>query len=134
MTDAPPPGPDMRDLMAEVGHVLLTWGYVEAAFRERLAKIEPTDIKPSKTPVLTRWRKAEPKTPAFVELSAEIERLAAIRNCLAHGLSSASANPWGSEEPEVVCKMPEGEVTISLSTLQEAQRGLHRASHRVRAL
>ncbi|MER8371108.1 hypothetical protein [Mesorhizobium sp. M1406] len=133
MTDTPLPGPDMRDLMAAVGEVLLCWGYVEAAIRKRLSVISPADMKASKTPVLLRWRKVEPPTPELAELLKEIDRLAIVRNCLAHGLASASANPWEPEEPEVACRLGEMDKTVTLSELRETARSLHRVSHAIRS-
>lgn len=124
----------MRDLMAAVGEVLLCWGYVEAAIRKRLSVISPADMKASKSPVLLRWRKAEPPTPELAELLEEIDRLAIVRNCLAHGLASASANPWQPNEPEVSCQLNGVSRTIPLSQLQETARSLHRVSHAIHTI
>jgi hypothetical protein len=137
MADTSPPGPDMRDLMAAVGEVLLFWGYLETEIREHVARIEPSDAKPSKSPLLARWRKADSHSsnPQLAELFRDIEEVAAIRNYLAHGLSSASANPWSSDELEVVCRLPDGgRGSITLSGLRDAKRRLDSLRIRVRSL
>src|SRR5689334_1592162 len=129
MADAPPPGPDMRDLMATVGELLLLWGYLESAVRQRVASIEATDSKTSKASILARWRKAEkatrPKDSKLAQIFADIEEVAAMRNCIAHGLTSASANPWSSDEPEVVCVMPDASCrSITMSEMTNAKTRL----------
>lgn len=96
----------MRDLMAAVGEVLLFWGFLETAMREYLALIDPVEaILPTKAPVLSQWRKAKAdrRDARFVQLFADIEEVAELRNCLAHGLSSASADPRSRDEAAVIC-------------------------------
>lgn len=126
--------PDMQTLMAAVGEVLLTWGYVESAILDRLEALELTSAKPSKASPLSRWKIAESPTPEIVEVLAEIDRLAEFRNCLAHGLEGASVNPDDAHAPAVTCRTPAGKRHISFSTLVDAQRRLHRLSHAILVL
>ena len=124
----------MRDLMAAVGEVLLCWGYVEAAILDRLAAIGEYTTMPLKTSPLARWKKAERATDRIAELQAAIERLADIRNALAHGLASATVGPNGKGGAAVVCRTSSGDQRIEFETLMETGRLLFRASHAVRAL
>lgn len=125
--------PDMRDLMAAVGEVMLTWGYVESAILYRMAITQP-DATPRTDSPLSRWRKAEAPTPEITALLSEIDRLAVVRHALAHGLTSASVDPSGEREPAVSCRAPAGKLEITLSTLNETRRSLHRLSHAIRSL
>jgi len=130
----PAPIPDMQTLMAAVGEVLLTWGYVESAILDRLAVLEGASSKYPKTSPISRWRNAETPTPEIAALLAEIERLADVRHCVAHGLETASVNPEDAHAPAVTCRTPVGRRRLSYETLVEAQRALHRLSHEIRAL
>lgn len=127
------PGPDLRDLLAAVGQLLLAWGWLEEAIRMRLTEIEPSITKP-KDPILRRWFGKEDHTPEFLALYNEIVHLSETRNTIAHGLASARGNPWEYREPAVVCRTQSGEVTITLSELRLVGDSLGRASHRVRKL
>lgn len=119
----------MRDLMATVGELLLLWGFLETAIRKRLAAIHTAEGKPpTKTPVFAQWRHAEAERgdPRLAQLFADIEEVATLRNCLAHGLSSASANPWRGEEAAVVCVMHDGSRRrFTIGEMQEAKDRLH---------
>jgi len=126
--------PDMQMLMAAVGEVLLTWGYVESAILDRLAALEGIPTKAPKTSPVSRWKNAESPTPEIAEVLAEIERLAEVRNCLAHGLEAASVDPDDEHAPAVICRTQAGKRHISFSTMVDTQRRLHRLSHAIRAL
>jgi len=126
--------PDMRDLMAAVGEVLLCWGYLESAILDRLTAIEGPSTKLSKSSPLSRWKTAKPTTPEIAEVLAEIDRLAQVRHCLAHGLEGASVNPADAHAPAVTCRTPAGQRQISYAILVETQRSLHRLTHVVRSL
>jgi len=132
----------MTDLLAAVGEVLLLWGHLETAMRKRIAAI-PRDYPkapPKIASVLSEWRKVEEQTCAgrgvqWEELLADIGKGAAVRNCLAHGLSSASANPWDSTEAQVVCHLSNGSSrTLKLSELKQAGHMLHELRMRVQNL
>ncbi|SDB00122.1 hypothetical protein SAMN02927914_06887 [Mesorhizobium qingshengii] len=138
MTDTPPLGPTMRDLMATVGELLLLWGFLETAIRKCLAVIHTAEGKPpTKAPVLTQWRHAEADggDRRLEQLFADIEEVATLRNCLAHGLSSVSANPWRGEEAAVVCVMHDGSRRcFTIGEMQEAKDHLHVTTNRVHDL
>lgn len=136
MTDKIHSWPDLHDLMATVGEVLLRWGFLENAMRERLAALSEGEAGNTKVPLLTRWKAAErteaPADPHFTQLVEDIRAAAVIRNSLAHGLSSASADPRGSEEPTVTCRNRDGKlISYSISDLEKAKRKIHDVRMRV---
>ena len=134
MTNTGNRSPDMRDLMAAVGEVLLAWGYVEAAILDRLTAIDDHAAGRAKTSPLFRWRTLEPITPTPAGMAAEIDRLAEIRHALAHGLKSATVDPDQPERASVTCRTIERERRFELSILIEARGSLHRLSHAIRSL
>ncbi|TIO72902.1 hypothetical protein [Mesorhizobium sp.] len=126
--------------MATVGEVLLMWGFLERAMRERLA-LRQANAKPrAKSSTLIQWRKAEEQAKGggdlgLIQLFAEIEKVAMIRNYLAHGLSSASADPRSNQEAAVVCVMPDGRSRrLTWTEMQVAKDHLHTVTNRVRDL
>ncbi|TIS58443.1 MAG: hypothetical protein E5W91_08170 [Mesorhizobium sp.] len=136
MADETPSAPDMRDLMATIGEVLLLWGFLETAMRERLYVLRNGDAGHSKMSLLVRWQHAEQSAALddlhFQQLVEDIIAAAVVRNSLAHGLSSASVDSRGSEEPRVVCRDRDGiAVTYSLSALEKAKQQIHDVRIRV---
>lgn len=107
--------PDLRDVTAAVGEVMLRWGFLEAVMLEKLqecgAEIHAT------APPIQQWRRANIRFgQTFTPWTDEIERVAVIRNLLAHGLHEARSQP----EPEVRCRQAGGKlVTISYQKLQD---------------
>jgi hypothetical protein len=55
-----------------------------------------------------------------------------IRNCLAHGLCGAKAEPRSADEPHVVCRTATGKRTIKMSELESVADALHLARNDVR--
>lgn len=136
MTDEATSWPDMRDLMATVGEVLLLWGFLESAIRDRLAALSDGKATNKSAPLLTMWQHAEqaavPNDPRLRQLVEDIATVAAIRNTLAHGLSSASADPHGFVEPRVVCHGRDGaSIVYPLSSLEQAKQQIHDVRLRV---
>lgn len=126
----------MRDLMATIGEVLLLWGYLETAMRNRLATLSNGEAGNTRIPLLTRWLHAEQSVasddPHFSQLVEDIIAAVAVRNSLAHGLSSASVDPRESEEPRVVCHGRDGKaITYPLSVLEKAKLQIHDVRMRV---
>lgn len=108
--------PDLQDVMAAIGEVMLRWGFLEAVMMDKLdqasAVIHPT------APPIQQWRRASTHIgQPFVQWLEEIERAAVVRNLLAHGLNGARSVP----RCEVYCRQPGGGITsISLGQLQAA--------------
>lgn len=135
--------PNMRDLLAAVGEVLLKWGFLEHDMekwlrRERRA-VERM-LSADRTPIIKLWRdtvrlSAADATGTRSALLADVEEVASVRNSLAHGLWSASANPWNGSQAEVVCRGRDGTYrSITFSELLETERRLHSLRERVRIL
>lgn len=56
-----------------------------------------------------------------------IEMLVDTRNCLAHGLCSARADPRSRAEPHVVCRTAAGKQAIKMSEFESVAHALHLA-------
>ncbi|TKB20414.1 MAG: hypothetical protein E5V75_04920 [Mesorhizobium sp.] len=129
MGDDSAPEPNMRDLMAAVAYVLLHWGWLEEEVRARIKAIEP-DRQLSEQSVWVHWREVEPE--ACQRIRANIEMLVDVRNCLAHGLCGANADPRSGSEPHVVCHTGAGRRHFKISDLERVADALHVARNEVR--
>lgn len=111
---------DLTPTLAAVGQLLLTWGWVET---EMAVVMDRAGAPPHPSP-MTRWRKAADQLPtSVVILTAELERLAQVRNLIAHGLSAARSQP----QPVVEARTPaDDRVVISLADLIETAQALDR--------
>ncbi|MBZ9917103.1 hypothetical protein LB517_01385 [Mesorhizobium sp. BR1-1-12] len=129
MADNPAPKPNMRDLMAAVAYVLMHWGWLEEEVRERIEAIEPDRLL-SKGSIWAHWRAIEPEV--WLRVRSNIEMLVDVRNCLAHGLCGAKADPRSADEPHVVCRTATGKRAIKMSELESVADALHLARNDVR--
>ncbi len=114
--------PELRDVMAAVGKVMLHWGYLESVMLEKL--LECGVELHATAPPIQQWRRASSQLgPTSSAWTDEIERVAVTRNLLAHGLSGARSLP----EPGVRCRQAGGDtVAISYRQLQEATQQIDR--------
>ncbi|MER8983699.1 hypothetical protein NKK48_29130 [Mesorhizobium sp. C386A] len=129
MVDGPAPQPNMRDLMAAVAYVLLHWGWLEEEVRARIKAIDP-DRRLSEGSLWIHWREVEPE--AYQRVRIDIQPLIDVRNCLAHGLCGANADPRSSTEPHVVCHAGAGRRYFKFSELERVADALHVARNEVR--
>ena len=101
--------PTMDELMSRVGFLLLHWGWLENEFRA-----------------------AGKKLPGQTDDTA-FEFARNVRNLVAHGMHTASADPNRSAEAFIMCRSNErGEVRITFADLGRAIDALH--ARRVRAM
>lgn len=129
MAKDPAPQPSMRDLMAAVAYVLLYWGWLEEEVRARIKAVEP-DRQLSEGSLWVHWREVEPE--ACQRIRSNIQMLVVVRNCLAHGLCGAKADPRSSSEPHVVCHTGAGRRRFKISELERVADALHVARNEVR--
>ncbi|TGV61078.1 hypothetical protein EN784_01375 [bacterium M00.F.Ca.ET.141.01.1.1] len=129
MGDDLAPETNMRDLMASVAYVLLHWGWLEEEVRARIKAVAP-DRQLSDRSVWAHWREVEPE--ACRRIRANIETLIDVRNCLAHGLCGANADPRSGSEPHVVCRTGTSQRDFKISELERVADALHVARNEVR--
>lgn len=104
----------LDDVLAAVGRILLTWGFLENELLSRLAAAGLAPPFPGQSP-LHRWRQAGDRLPERLNaLTPEIERAAQTRNLISHGLAGAQSYPT----PEVRCRSHDGaSVVMTLADL-----------------
>jgi hypothetical protein len=127
--------PSLRDLASEIGYVQIYWSFLESAMR---AQLQAAGIQIAKGPIISHWRihmqqlLADPADHGIIASRLfAVEQVAASRNLLAHGIQSASADPWEKGSAFVVCAATDG----SLHRLTiEMIRGLAEDIDRVRRL
>lgn len=107
MTDLPRSSLIFSDLMAAVGEVMLRWGFLETEMLTKLAQSGYGPI-PRAAP-LQQWRIVSALSASDVSAwTEEIERVAQIRNLLAHGLIRGDARPIVGD-PGIVCRDMDGQ-------------------------
>lgn len=121
--------PNMRDLMAAVAYVLLHWGWLEEEVRARIRAVEP-DRQLSERSVWVHWREVEPEV--WQRFRSSIQALGDVRNCLAHGLCGAQADPRSGCEPHVVCHTGAGGRLFTISDLEKVTDALHMTRNALR--
>lgn len=94
----------LHDLNAEIGQVLVYWSFLESEMRNQLTEAGSV-TNPSRVPIISRWRAyLSPSTEkTYVDMLSAVDRVAAARNLLAHGIQSVSADPWQEDSATVTC-------------------------------
>lgn len=134
MSDDDIPYPTLRDLASEIGQVQIYWSFLENEMRRELsAAVNQERI--ARGPIISHWRAyiqslaAHSNHGVIGDHLEAVEKIAQIRNLLAHGIQSVSADPWARESALVVCAGPDG-VTHEFTI--EMIRGLSEEIDRVR--
>jgi hypothetical protein len=96
--------------MTGVGYLMLQWGMFEADLRK----------------VGKSAREAEADYP-------DLQRARELRNLVAHGINSATADPLKTDEPHLVCTDQQGcERHVTLSDLERAVCAIEGNRHKLR--
>lgn len=95
--------PSFSELMAQVGFLLMQWGFLEYAMRQINQPVADMGQIP------------------------ELQEVRRIRNLVAHGICGARAHPSDPKEPFVSCLAQDGTILeISYSVLEDAVATLER--------
>ncbi|WP_132276761.1 hypothetical protein [Neorhizobium sp. JUb45] len=108
--------PTLKDLKFEIGQVLVGWSFLENTMRGQ-SKRAGLQKKIMKGPVIVHWRTYPDRAE---ELLKPIEKVARVRNLLAHCIYSLSADPWTANSAVIVCVAPDGtKHSLNIEDLQE---------------
>ncbi|WP_144578782.1 hypothetical protein [Agrobacterium sp. DE0009] len=101
--------PTLDDLKFEIGQVLVCWCFLENKIREHLKRAGPQN-QILKGPVFSHWRTyIQSNYPERAhELLEPIEKVARVRNLLAHCIYSLHADPWTEGSAVIACEAPDG--------------------------
>ena len=109
MSASEPVHPTLNDLKFEIGQVLVCWSFFENTMREHLkrAGLQEQIMKGS---VISHWRKYIKATypDQAHELLESVEKVARVRNLLAHSIYSLHADPWTEGSAVITCAAPDG--------------------------
>jgi hypothetical protein len=128
------PNPTLRDLACEIGQVQIYWCFLESEMRRHLEKAGLQE-RCARGTVISHWRAWIVDTPGKSEGSAlsdcltAVEKVAKVRNLLAHCIRSVSADPLEADSAVAFCVGPDGskhDLTIQMI------RGLAEEIDRVR--
>ncbi|SCX31520.1 MULTISPECIES: hypothetical protein [Agrobacterium] len=111
MNSPEPIHPTLNDLKFEIGQVLVYWSFLENAMREFL-KRAGLQQQIMKGPAITHWRTYIKTTypDRAHELLDPVEKVARVRNFLAHSIYSLHADPWTEGSAVIACAAPDGTV------------------------
>lgn len=103
--------PTLNDLKFEIGQVLVCWCFLENNMREHL-KRAGLQNQILKGPVIFHWRKYIQSTypEQAPELLEPVEKVARVRNLLAHSIYSLHADPWTEGSAVIACEAPDGTI------------------------
>ncbi|PTV70261.1 hypothetical protein DBL06_25710 [Agrobacterium pusense] len=101
--------PTLNDLKVEIGQVLVCWCFLENTMREHL-KRAGLQKQILKGPVISHWRTYIQSTypDSAHGLLEPVEKVARVRNLLAHCIYSLHADPWTEGSATVTCAAPDG--------------------------
>jgi len=104
-----PVHPTLNDLKFEIGQVLVYWSFLENSMRRHLTRAGLQD-QTVKGPVISHWRAYIRNTypDQAHELLKPVEKLARVRNFLAHSIYSLRADPWTEGSAVITCAAADG--------------------------
>ena len=112
----------LNDLKFEIGQVLVCWSFLENTMREHLTRAG-LQKQILKGPVISHWRTYIKATypDRAQELLEPIEKVARVRNFLAHCIYSLHADPWTEGSAAIACRAPDGTLhSFSIDDLRAA--------------
>lgn len=134
--------PAFKELMAAIGFLMFEWSELEHDLGEEIIRLRSNigDLAPAKnrlraTPSerLAEWRALQSRRRrrdvefqrAVDALAERIQSLARLRNLVAHGFVSASADPDSADDPWILCSsnisgVGPPDVRMVLSQLEDA--------------
>lgn len=109
MSAPEPIHPTLNDLKFEIGQVLVCWCFLENTMRDHL-KRAGFHKQIVKGPVISHWRSYIKATypDRALEFLEPVEKVAHVRNLLAHCISSLRADPWTEGSAVIGCTAPDG--------------------------
>lgn len=109
MSVSDPIHPTLNDLKFEIGQVLVCWSFLENTMREHLKRVGLQE-QILKGPVISHWRTYINSTypDRAHELLEPVEKVARIRNFLAHSIYSLHADPWTEGSAVIACAAADG--------------------------
>lgn len=134
--------PLFNELMAAIGYLIFEWSVLDHHLGEEIVRLRSNsgDLAPSRNRLrataserLAEWRALHSQRRrrdvqfqrAVEALADRIQSLARLRNLVAHGFASASADPEVGPEPWIMCTsnisgLGSPDVRLTLSQLGEA--------------
>ena len=127
------PAPTLKDLLAQVGLLLLKWGRVEGRMRGVVGAAKGLTAASRQGQELVKvWGKVALAGAAgdarrrdeVSHVMQELEDLRPLRNLVCHGMRSASSEPFGGRPAGLHCWLNDEEEVVSWSDLDDAIRRL----------
>lgn len=130
--------PTLRDLAAEIGQVQIRWCFLENEMRRQLEEAGLQE-KLTRGPVISHWRQhvrrlaEQADDDRYIDHLAGIERVASVRNLLAHGIDTVSADWSQPGSAFVVCIGADGSShRFTLAVIQNLAQEIDNVRHAMR--
>lgn len=136
MTAADDALPTLRDLACELGQVQIQWSFLEGEMRRQLAASNEQK-QVLRGPIISHWRAYAQcqREEQCAEHLGEVERIARLRNLLAHGIELASADHRKNATALVVCVDADGTAhTLTIDDIREMAEEIDRVRRSIRSV
>lgn len=134
------PHPTLRDLESEIGQVQIYWCFLEAEMRRGLKAVVDRE-RLARGPIISHWRTylkslvSSSNHAGIGEHLEALEKIARVRNLIAHGIQSASADPWSEGSAFVVCVATDGvKHKFTIEMIRELSENIDRVKRSIREL
>ncbi|MFQ6238262.1 hypothetical protein [Sinorhizobium meliloti] len=132
------PFPTLRDLASEIGQVQIYWSFLESEMRRELKAVVDQE-RIARGPIISHWRTylkslvGGSNHSVIIDHLEALEKIAIIRNLLAHGIRSANADPWMGGSAHVVCTGPDGvKHQFTIEMIRELSEEIDRVRRSIR--
>lgn len=132
------PQPTLQDLAGGLGEVQIYWCFLENEMRSQL-EADGSAEAVAKGPAIIRWRRfmndlgASTQHPSIAPYLEALDKVARMRNLLAHCIQSISADPCQHDDAFVLCAGPDGvRHTFTLTLVRELSADINRVRHLTR--
>ncbi len=126
--------------MGTIGSVQVAWSFLENEMRRKM-RAAGLQQKIAKGPIISHWRtymqelEARSDNSVIAEYLDPIEKIAATRNLLVHGIQSLSVDPYGVGGATVVCAGPDCFIhTLSIEIIRDLLSEIATTTRSIRML
>ena len=124
--------PTWADLMSAIGSISVCWSFLEIEMRSEMCKAG-LEESIAKGPIISHWRAYVRELAAKTDQSVvadyldPVERVAATRNLVVHGIQSLSIDRYGEDGAIIVCAEPDGSIhKLTIEMLHDLARQIDR--------
>jgi len=134
------PHPTWDDLKSAIGSISVCWSFLENVMRSQMRKAGMEESI-AKGPIISHWRTyirelaAKSDQSVAADYLDPVEKVAAARNLVVHGIQSLSVDPWGEDGAIIVCAGLDGTMhKLTIEMLHDLAREIDRTRLSIQGL